>query len=117
MNATIFRAGSYSLEPFHLFDQPIERATEKTLLPEGISGRLGCGVFAMERNGFSLKYPREEVMMILAGELTVKTDEGTDALAAGDILRVPKGLEAHISTESMVRILYVSNPNEGDNQQ
>lgn len=114
MSITIFKMGSYTLEPFQLFDRPIERAREITLLEEGVPGRLGCGVFTMEHNGFSLTYPREEVMMIIDGELTVKTDAGVDFLTAGDILRVSKGLEAQISTESTVRILYVSNPDKGE---
>lgn len=112
-DAIVFPKGSYALTQFHLYDTPIDRAEEITLLPEGVPRRLGCGFFHMENNGFDLTYPREEVMYIINGRLRLVTERSETVLNAGDVLRVPPGLDARISTDSEVDILFVSNPVEG----
>jgi uncharacterized cupin superfamily protein len=110
LQLTFFKGEDISLRPFRLFGEPVERAREVTLLPEGVPGFLGCGVFEMERNGFSLTYPREEIMMILAGEIEVTVAGEQHVARTGDILRVPGGLEAELHVPDRVRILYVSSP-------
>lgn len=113
---TVFRSDQIRLAEFHLDGTPVERAREVTLLAEGVPGSLGCGVFEMERNGFSLTYPREEVMMILSGEIDVTVDGTVTRVCPGDILRVSKGLVAELNVPDHVRILYVSNPGRGEQE-
>jgi ethanolamine utilization protein EutQ (cupin superfamily) len=106
----VFKRGSYRLKPFVMEDRKLEDTFEVSLSEYGSREDLGCGLFRMSNNSFSLTYPNDEVMFIVAGEVEVTTGGETLHLERGDILQVREGLAARISTDTSVEIFYASYP-------
>jgi ethanolamine utilization protein EutQ (cupin superfamily) len=106
----VFRKGSYEFKPFQIDGRTLERTFEVSLSEYGSKDNLSCGLFRMRNNSFSLTYPNDEVMLIVAGEVSIATKEERLKLKKGDILQVKRGLQATVSTSGSVEIFFTGYP-------
>jgi ethanolamine utilization protein EutQ (cupin superfamily) len=105
-----FKKGTYELKPFVIDGRRLENAFEISLSEYGSKDHLSCGLFRMRKNSFSLTYPNDEVMLIVAGEVDITTKDETLKLKKGDVLQVKRGLQARVSTARSVEIFFAGYP-------
>ena len=113
----VFKKGTYEFIPFVIDGRKLEDAFEISLSEYGSRENLSCGLFKMKTNSFSLTYPNDEVLLIVAGEVSISTEHETLRLEKGDILQVKRGLHATVSTGSSVEIFFASYPIEGKDRE
>jgi ethanolamine utilization protein EutQ (cupin superfamily) len=106
----VFKKGSYELKPFEIDGRRLEQAFEISLSEYGSKDNLSCGLFRMRKNSFSLTYPNDEVMLIVAGKVSITAKNETLKLKKGDVIQVKRGLQARVRTASSVEIFFAGYP-------
>jgi uncharacterized cupin superfamily protein len=81
----------------------IERPAQETLARLGVTK---WPIWTKEASTFDWSYDEPETCYFLEGEVTVKTDLGSAAITAGDLVTFPKGLTCTWQVTKPVRKHY-----------